>query len=63
MALKRQQFEDSESDAMELKALKRPRVDAHDNKERQGLDKYQGKGGRYIPLSSLPQKESNCPTN
>ena len=62
-ALKRQQFEDSESDAIEPRASKRPRVDAHNNKKWQGLDEYQGKGGRYIPLPPLPQKESNRPIN
>ena len=39
-ALKRQQFEDSESDATEPKASKRPRVDANDNEEGQSSDEY-----------------------
>ena len=38
--LKRQQFEDSESDATELRASKRPRVDEYDNEEGQDSDKY-----------------------
>lgn len=56
---KYQQFEDRKSDAIKPKALKRPYVDKYDNKERQGLDKYQNSSGRYIPLSSCLQKELN----
>lgn len=57
--LKRQQFEDSESDITEQKLSKLLCVDEHDNSERQSSDKYQGKGGRYVLLPSCPQKESN----
>lgn len=42
--LKRQRFEDSESDATEPRASKRPRVDEHDNEEGQG---YLGGYGLY----------------
>lgn len=36
-------------------------MNAHDNKKRKSLDKYQGKGDKYISLFSLLQKESNRP--
>lgn len=63
MVLKCQQFEDSESDAMEPRASKPPSVDAHDNKKGEDLKKYQSKTGRYVPLLFCLQKESNRPTD
>ena len=39
-ALKRQGFEDSESNATELKASKRPYVDAYKHEKGQGSDEY-----------------------
>ena len=61
--LKRQQFEHSESDAIEPKASKRVCVDEHNNEKGQGSDKYQDKSGRYVTLPPRPQKESNRPTD
>ena len=40
VVLKRQQFEDSESDATEPRALKRPCMDVHDNEEGQSSNEY-----------------------
>ena len=57
--LKRQRFKDNESDTIEPRVSKRPRVDEYDNEEVQGLDEYQSKGGRYVLLLPCPQKESN----
>ncbi len=42
--LKRQRFEDSESDETEPRVSKRQRVDVYDNEEGQGLDKYESEG-------------------
>ena len=61
--LKRQRFGDSESDTTEPRASKCLRVDVHDNEEGKGSDEYHSKGNRYVPLSPLPQKKSNRPTN
>ena len=61
--LKRQEFEDSENDATEPKTSKCPRVDRHNSEEGQSSEKYQDKGGRYVPLCPYPQKESNRPTD
>ena len=61
--LKRQQFKDNESDIMEPKTSKWLHVDEHDNKEKQGLDKYQGKDGKYVPLFLCSQKKSNRQTD
>lgn len=50
--LKRQWFEDNESDKTELSISKRQRLDVHNDKERQGLNKYknESKGKRYVPF-------------
>lgn len=54
-----QQFEDTDSDVTEPSALKRLRMDEHDNEEGQSSDKYQDKSGRYVRLLPRPRKESN----
>lgn len=51
--LKHLQFKDNESNTTESQALKRSHVDINDNKERQSLDKYQGKNSRFILLFLL----------
>ena len=67
--LKRQRFEDSERNATELRASKRPCIDENDNKEGQGSNKYQdrnkyqGSDGRYVPLPLRLQKELNHSTD
>ena len=38
-------------------------MDTHNNEKGQDLDKYQDKGGSYVPLCPLPHIESNRPTN
>ena len=63
MVLKRQHIKVNESDGMEPRALKRSRVDEHDNKKGQGLDDYHGKVGRYVFLLLCLQRESNCSTD
>ena len=57
--LKCHRFKDSGSDVTEPKASKREQMDKHDNEEGQGLDEYQGKDDRYVPLPPCSQKESN----
>lgn len=42
--LKRQKFEDSESDETESSVSKHQQLNVYDNEEGQGLDKYKGKG-------------------
>ena len=48
MAYKCQKFEDNGIDATEAGASKHTRVDAYDNKEGQGSDKYQNKGNMFL---------------
>lgn len=57
MALKRQWFKDSESNATEPKASKCPCVDVYDNKKEQNLEEYKDKDDRYF-LSFLFLKKS-----
>lgn len=64
--LKRQRFKDSKSDKIALKVEKCQRLNEYNNKEGQGLDKYdgEGEGDRYIffafiTLIPLFQKELN----
>ena len=67
--LKCQRFEDNGSDKMEPRGLKRQQLDLRDDKEEEGLDKFEGKGeGKgigYIPFFFIVffQKESNCLTD
>ncbi len=61
--LKRQLFDNSDSEERASRVYKRPRIDESDD-EVQDLDNYEGKIDRYIPLppdppSPPPQKESN----
>lgn len=68
--LKPQQFEDSESDMMELKVSKYQRIDERDNEEENSSSyKYKDKievtkyiSSLFIALFFLPQKESNRPS-
>ncbi len=66
--LKRQQFEDSESEEREPRISKCQRLGVHDDEEGQSLDEYEGEGEGedvgYVPLPfvtppSPPRKESN----
>lgn len=52
--LKHQQFEDSESDAMEPRLSKCQCTDEYDNKEGQSLNKYESEGDIYVLLSPFP---------
>ena len=67
--IKCQRFKDSGSDKMEPKCLKYQQLDLRNNKEIEGLNKFEsddeGEGIGYIPLVFivLPRKESNCPTD
>ncbi len=65
--LKRQRFEDSESDKTKPRGLKRQRLDMREDEEGEGVDKFEGEGERenigYVPFLFIapPQKESNRP--
>lgn len=67
--LKRQQFEDDESDETASRVEKSQRLDERDDEEGQGLDKYEGEGegDRYVSLPFItplpPQKKSNRPSD
>lgn len=61
--LKHQRIENNEHDATKLMTLKHPRVNMHSNKKKEGLNKYQSKGYRYVLFFLFSQKESNCPTD
>ena len=67
--LKRQQFDDNESNETEPRDSKCQQLNVHNDKEEKSLDKFEdeGKGEdiKYIPLLFVvfPQKESNCLTN
>ncbi len=70
--LKRQRFEDSESEEKESRVSKRQRLGVHDNEEGQSLDEYESEGEGedvgYVPLPFVappppPRKESNRPTD
>ena len=68
--LKRQRFEDNESDETESSVSKCPRLDVYDNKEGQGLEEYEGEseGERYVLFPLIAphpplQRESNRPTD
>ena len=69
IVLKRQRFENSRSDKMELRGLKRQRLDLRNNEEEKSLDEFEGegegKGIGYVPFPFIAplQKESNRPTN
>ncbi len=70
--LKRQQFEDSESEERKSRVSKRQRLGMHNDEERQSLDEYEGENEGedigYIPLPFVaplppPRKESNRSTD
>lgn len=61
--LKCQQFENSESDVIKSKALKRQYINVHDNEKKLDLEEYQSKSNRYVSLPLFSQKESNYPIN
>ena len=69
VVLKRQRFEDSRNNKMEPKSSKYQRLDLHDNKEEEGLDKFKGEDERenikyvFFLFVAHPQKESNRPTD
>ncbi len=53
--LKRQQFEDSESEEREPKVSKRQRLGVYNDEERQSLDEYEGEGeGEDVGYVLLP---------
>ena len=68
--LKRQRFKEGGSDETEPKGSKRQRLDECDDEEGNSLDEDEDEmeGARYVPppfvpLPSLPQKVSNCPSD
>ncbi len=72
MVLEREQFENSVSKKTKPRVSKCQCMGMHDDEKGQSLDKYDGKGEgkdiRYVPFPfiaplSLPQKESNRPTD
>ncbi len=67
MVLKRQLFDDNDSEEKVPKVYKCLRIDESEN-EKQDLNKYEGEVDRYVPLPPTlllppPQKESNRPSD
>lgn len=59
VVLKRQELMDDVNDTTNQGASKQLYVYEYNNKERQDLDRYKGKGGKYVLISSCLHKESN----
>ncbi len=65
--LKRQLFDNSDSEERAPRVYKRPWIDESDDEE-QDLDEYEGEFNEYVPLPPAPpppppQKESNRPSD